>query len=127
MDRRQNMLERIALLVLFLGTSGAARAGENLIANGDFEQELTGWSSLWTRSGTGDVTLDTTLPHGGKRSARVCYSGSQDWCFQRETQLDARPGQIYELIGWARLKGEGDATLCVTLRNGQGEVTDGSC
>jgi len=38
--------------------------------------------------------------------------------------LEVKPGQIYELSGWVRVQGRGDATLCVTLRDAGDKVTD---
>ncbi|MHC4084734.1 MAG: glycoside hydrolase [Planctomycetota bacterium] len=99
-------------------------SGENLLTNGDFEQGLTGWSKLWTRTPGGNAAIDTGLSHGGQRSVRIEHSGRQDWSFHQERTLTVEPGQIYELSGCVRVEGEGTTTLSVTLRDTNEKVID---
>jgi len=118
------MVRSLALCAAILAACSAAAAGENLLTGGDFERDLTGWSELWTRTPGGQVTLDAGLRHGGRRSARIEHTGSQDWSFQQEKPCEVKPGQIYELSGWIRVQGEGNATLCVTLRDAEDRPVD---
>ncbi|MHC4543630.1 MAG: carbohydrate binding domain-containing protein [Planctomycetota bacterium] len=99
-------------------------SGENLLTNGDFEQGLSGWSKLWTRTPGGNAANDTGLSHDGQRSVRIEHSGQRDWSFHQERSLKVEPGQIYELAGWVRVEGEGTTTLSVTLRGANEKVID---
>ena len=99
-------------------------SGENLLTNGDFEQGLSGWSKLWTRTPGGNAAIDTGLYYGGQRSVRIEHVGRQDWSFHQERTLTVKPGQIYELSGWVRVEGEGTTTLSVTLRGANEKVID---
>jgi hypothetical protein len=113
------------LFVFVLIARVPAEAGEpreNLLTNGDFEQGLAGWSDAWSRTPGVKASLDAEQVHGGHQAARIEHTGSQDWSFQQANKLVAKPGEIYELSGWVRVEGKGDATLCVTLRQPGGEA-----
>ncbi|MGO9109178.1 MAG: glycoside hydrolase [Thermoguttaceae bacterium] len=99
-------------------------AHENLLINGDFEQGLAGWNDLWTRTPGGKLSLDGQERHGGAQSLRIEYTGREDWSLAQQRSLEVTPGQIYELSGWVRVQGRGDTTLCATLRDIDGRVTD---
>jgi hypothetical protein len=100
-------------------------AGENLLANGAFEEGLGGWHTLWTRDpNAGRAAFDTELRTGGKQSVRIEHTGAQDWSLGQEKPLAVRPGQLYEFRGWVRLQGQGNAEICVVLRDAKNEVTD---
>ncbi|MCY2988696.1 MAG: carbohydrate binding domain-containing protein [Planctomycetota bacterium] len=115
------------LLVILLAAWGTcpqrSAAGENLLENGNFEQGLGGWGQLWTRTPGGTCSLETKETHGGKQAVRIEHTGSQDWSFPQRQRLAVAPGQIYELSGWVRVQGEGNATLCVTLRETPDKAT----
>ena len=102
----------------------ASPAHENLLVNGDFQQGLAGWSDLWTRTPGGRISLDAHQRHGGAQAARIEHAGIGDWSLAQQRMLEVKPGQIYELSGWVRVQGRGDATLCVTLRDAGDKVTD---
>jgi len=122
---RQTPIGWAPVLVAVL-LSSAASAGENLLASGDFEGDLAGWSRFWSRTPSGSAALDAERSHGGRRSLRIEHTGTKDWSFSQTRPLDVTPGQIYELSGWVRLEGEGSTTLCVILYDGQGEAIDWS-
>jgi len=109
-------------LTVLLVPCAATRADENLIPGGDFENTLAAWNEVWSRTPAARAMLDTEQVHGGRQSVRIEHTGSRDWSFQQAHGLEVKPGEIYELSGWVRLEGEGDATLCVTLRDPQDEV-----
>ena len=105
--------------------------GENLVVGGDFEQadgeRPVGFAALWTRAaGAGRAEIDSRQPHGGARSVRIEHTGTDDWSLHQQRAIKVAPGEIYELSGWVRLEGEGEATLCVTLRGEQDRVLDWS-
>ena len=102
----------------------AAPAQENLLVNGDFEQGLAGWSDLWTRTPGGKLSLDRQQRHGGTQALRIEYTGQRDWSLGQQRSLEVKPEQIYELSGWVRVQGRGDTTLCVTLRDTGGNITE---
>ncbi len=120
------MVRHATFLIALLALPGLASAAENLLAGGGFERGLAGWSELWTRTPGGKTVLDRGLRHGGRQSLRIEHTGSRDWSFNRESQLQVAPGQIYQLSAWVRLRGEGSTTLCVSLHDAQDKVTDWS-
>ena len=97
--------------------SAPARADENLLKNGGFEQGFADWNDFWSRTPVGNATLDTKKPHSGRQAVRIQHTGSRDWSFQQSKPLDVKPGEIYELSGWVRVEGEGHATLSVILKD----------
>lgn len=99
---------------------------KNLIVNPGFEAPGTGWNDFWSRTPGGSVALDADQHHGGTHAARIEHTGSKDWSLQQRQALHVRPGEIYELSGWLRLKGEGTATVCGVLRDERGRVLDWS-
>jgi len=112
------------LTVLLMSFTFGALAGAdgNLLTGGDFEEGLAGWNEAWSRTPGVRAALDEEQVHGGRRAVRVEHTGSKDWSLQQTARLDAKPGDIYELSGWARVQGEGDATLSVILRDADDEV-----
>jgi hypothetical protein len=67
--------------------------------------------------------VDRDTRHGGLQAARVEHTGQHDWSLRQQRWVDVQPGQLYELTGWVRVRGEGNTTLCVTLRDGRQAVT----
>lgn len=113
------------LATVFVALGLASPAPEkNLLVNGDIEQGLAGWSELWTRTPAGKLVLDKMERHAGAQGVRIEHSGRQDWSLAQQRPLEVKPGEIYELSGWVRVQGKGDATLCVTLRTAEDKVTD---
>ena len=115
-------MQWIVPLLVLLSSGAVTRADDNLISGGDFERGLAGWSEAWSRTPGVRAVLDTDAPHGGRQSVRIEHTGSRDWSFQQVGRLDVTPGEIYEMTGWVRVEGEGDATLCVTLYDTEKEV-----
>jgi hypothetical protein len=114
----------ITLSAMLLALALAAPAQENLLVNGDFEQGLTGWNDLWTRTPGGKLSLDRQVRHGGAQAARIEHTGEHDWSLAQQRSLEVKPGQIYDLSGWVRLQGRGDTTLCAISRDTGGTVID---
>lgn len=114
------------LFITLAFTAQATENQKNILVNGNFEQGLAGWSELWTRTPGGKFALDARERHGGTQAARIEYTGQQDWCLAQQRAIAVEPGEIYELSGWIRLQGRGDATLCVTLRAADDRVVDWS-
>src|SRR4030042_4221749 len=63
---RSNMVKHATLLIVLLTSSATAAANDNLLIHGDFEQGLSGWNELWTRTPDGKAALDAALQHGGR-------------------------------------------------------------
>ncbi len=120
------MIRSFLLATVWLLSSVAAQAGDNLIEGGDFEQGLSGWHPFWSRDSAGRAVLDRDARHGGRQAIRVEHTGQRDWSLAQERWLDVQPGQIYELAGWVRVQGEASATLSVTLRDEKQKVLDWS-
>jgi hypothetical protein len=116
----------LPLLLVLSGSSLRASAAE-LLANGGFENGLTGWSAFWSRdTGTGQATIDTTSPHAGKTALRVEHTGDRDWCVNSGQPINVVPGEIYRLEGWARLSAEGSVVLAVETVDAGGKALDWS-
>jgi hypothetical protein len=115
-----------APILLLLAAMTAAAADENRVTNGDFEQGLAGWSEPWSRTPGIQASADKEVRHGGKQAVRVEHSGKDDWSLHQQRQLPVEPLQVYELSGWIRVQGEGDAVLSVVLRAAGDRVTDWS-
>jgi hypothetical protein len=121
------VVRSLVLGMLLLAVSPSpSPAAEDLIAGGDFERGIEGWAQLWTRTPGGRAAVDTVVRHGGRQSVRVEHTGTQDWSLAQTRRLGVQPGQIFELGGWVRLAGDGNATLAVVLWNAQGEAIDWS-
>jgi hypothetical protein len=116
----------MSIASILLATLLAAAPAE-LVVNGDFEQGQAGWGGAWSRDrGAIDAKLDASAPHGGKQAMTIVHTGQGDWSLQQQKWLPVEPGEIYELRAWVRVAGEGNATLCVTLRDGKEGVIDWS-
>jgi len=114
-------MRRCGLCATLLLGATLSLAGENLLVNGDFEDGFRGWVKLWSRAPeAGKATVDAAVFHGGKHAARIEHAGAQDWSLAQEQSLQVKPGQLYELRGWVRVQGLGDAVLCVVLRDAKG-------
>jgi hypothetical protein len=111
------MLWRVLGVTLLL--CGPARAADNLLVNGDFEQALDGWAKGWSRSGQIDVTVDAKIVHGGQGAVRIQHHGDCDWSLAQRRECRVTAGEIYELAGWARVDGDGRVSLSVTLYDAQ--------
>ncbi len=93
-------------------------ASANLVTNGGFEKtgqgRASGWMGLWTREpGCGEVTMDKEVSHSGNYSARIEHRGADDWSFSSEKRLDVKPGDLFTLQGWVKIKGTGSTTISV--------------
>ena len=105
----------IALVIISMG----------LVPNGGFEEGLSGWGGLWTREpGAGEVVLDSSIRHGGDRSARVEHTGQRDWSFDPDVRVSVQPGDIFELSAWVKIEGKGRATICVVTYDAKGAVVN---
>lgn len=117
---------RSMLVCLAVGFVLPAVAADNEIVNGSFEQGLEGWNPVWARSGDIRAELDTASPHGGRQAVRIVHTGAEDWSLAQARRVPVKPGDIYEMSGWVRLEGEGNATLCVVLYGAENKVLDWS-
>ncbi|MFW6163861.1 MAG: glycoside hydrolase, partial [Planctomycetota bacterium] len=115
---------RWTVLLACVACAAVAAAGENLLPNGGFERGTGGWAEPWSRTPSVEVTVDRGQRHGGRQAARIEHTGSRDWSFGTEGRYDVRPGQIYQVTAWVRVRGGGTATLCVVLRDAGGAVMD---
>lgn len=119
------MVRRSELWAALLILSTRAFAGEDLLTNGGFEEGLSGWAKLWTRTpNAGSAQLRQEGAHSGARCAQIEHTGSGDWSFAQEKPLAVQPGQLYELRAWVLVEGKGTTELCVVLRDAKGGVMD---
>ena len=108
-------MSTMTLATLFLAVT-MSPADANLIVGGGFEEGLTGWGDLWTRTPGGRLELDPHEPHRGRQSAHIQHTGREDWSFNQSRRLAVQAGQIYELSGWVRGAGEGDHSTLPSWR-----------
>ncbi len=84
----------------------------NLIANGGFENGLSGWAPFWSRTANaGSVNVVNDVFYAGDHSALVVHHDPQDWSFAVDRRYSVKPGEIYEFsarlrvdrVGWAEM------------------------
>ena len=118
----------LALTILLITTacaSGTADVSPNLLTNPGFESGMTGWAPLWTHQpNTGTDIVDMAVPHGGKASLRVNYTGTQDWSVGQSENLPVQPGDILTLSGWIKGEGAGDVEISVVTHGADGATID---
>ena len=112
------MLTAVCAMTLLLA------APADMVLETDFERGLAGWSEAWSRTPGIKTTIDQEQPHAGKQCVRLDHPGKEDWSFQSPKTLNVAPGEIYEMRGWVRLTGEGNVSICVTLKDGDNKVID---
>jgi len=101
----------------------------NLVANGCFEEieqgQVPGWAQLWTRKpNSGEATLDKEIFHSGNYAVRIEHRGAEDWSFSSEKRLDVKPGDLFTLQAWVKIKGTGNTTLGVITYDKKGEALE---
>jgi hypothetical protein len=112
---------------LWISSWAMATLAADLLPNGGFEQGNAGWRPLWTRElGTGKAALDNRIFHGGNTSCRIEHTGPADWSLNAEATLPTAAGDWFELEGWVKVQGNGNATLCVTTYDGNGQAVEWS-
>ena len=104
-------------------------ASANLVANGGFEEtrqgRAPGWMELWTRKpDSGEVTLDKEVSHSGSYAARIEHRGAEDWSFSSEKRLDVKPGDLFTLQAWVKIKGMGNTTIGVITYDDKGKALE---
>ena len=121
------------LIVLNTICVAAQTAPPNLLTNGDFEAGVSaasipnGWQPFWARqAGTGSMTMDTQIQHGGQASLKVTHTGADDWSAAQFSNLPVKPGEIYRLGGWVKCDKAESAELSVVTRDASGSTLDWS-
>lgn len=78
-----------------------ALLGENLLANGDFEQGETGWTKWWAPWGTAGNSgwnfTDPNVPPGGGQNCLRLGNASTNCSFGVYQQVTVEPGKTYRL------------------------------
>ena len=116
----------ISLLTLSFSIS-AQTTLTNLIINGGFEEGLTGWSAFWTREpNSGECILDSSDQHSGLKCVKIVHSSELDWGLNYSRRINVKYGDWFEIEGWLKIKGEGDAILCVAIYDEVGNALDWS-
>jgi hypothetical protein len=117
------------LYVVWLFFCCSEETSANLVANGGFEKveqgRASGWSELWTRKPhAGEAALDKEVSHSGNYSVRIEHRGMEDWSFSSEKRLDVKPGDIFTLQAWVKIKGTGNTTLGVITYDEKGQALE---
>lgn len=123
-----NWCKTFILLLLTLNFSLVAQTTQtNLIVNGGFEDGLAGWSAFWTRQpNSGECSLEKSNPHSGSACIKIVHTGEQDWGLNYSRRINVKYGDWFEIEGWLKIEGEGDAVLCVAMYDEVGNAIDWS-
>ena len=104
-----------------------APAGTNLLSNGDFENDLTGWNS-WG-GGKQTVEISTEIKLGGKKAlkAETNSSAANYWDLQIKSEdIPTIAGHQYEISFYIKSEGEGEVRLSFNgMSNGYPWVNGG--
>ena len=123
-------LSFILTFVVVLTTPGTARAeGESLLYNGDFENKLDGWSSMWSRGGAQCVGLELSNKtqsadsvHGGSHAVHFTHTCVSEWTYTSKQRINVTYEGMYELSYWARIEGTPNFKVCAVSYNETGSV-----
>lgn len=115
-----------AVLSLYCCSEGTSA---NLVTNGGFEEtrqgQALGWMDLWTRKpGCGEVALDKQVSRSGSYAARIEHRGAEDWSFSSEKRLDVKPGDLFTIQAWVKIKGTGNTTIGVITYDEKGKALE---
>ena len=114
-----NMRFFASLWLALLAAVPWSNAQTNLISNGRFENGLAGWSTLWTRQpGAGTAAVES---FGPTNALKITHTGTNDWSLQWDRRIPVKPGDVFELDATSKLDGPGDAMLCVSTWDAQGQ------
>jgi hypothetical protein len=99
------------------------------VANGGFEEveqgQVSGWSELWTRKpNSGEAVLDKEVSRSGNHAVRIEHRGAEDWSFSSDKRLDVKPGDIFTLQAWVKIKGTGNTTIGVVTYDKKGQALE---
>jgi hypothetical protein len=110
---------RTFLLLWMMVSVLPAMAGENLLANPSFDDQITGWDHIWTREpSTGETSVE-------KGALKVSYTGKADWSVGQSHWTSVQPSEVYSFSGRVKvLDGAGTAQLSVVTRDEAGQVMD---
>ncbi|MCX8155941.1 MAG: glycoside hydrolase [Verrucomicrobiae bacterium] len=115
----------LAVLPILGGLLFSAQSAP-IITNAGFEASLGGWRTWSREPGALKAALDPASPHAGQAALRLEHTGEQDWCLEPQVRLQVQPGEVYEYTAWLKLPEEGNASLCVSTWDAQGQVVDWS-
>ncbi len=102
-------LKKYLLIILILAIGFGS--GQELLLNGDFEQELSiGWTYSDTGYGTHRALRGTEYHPDPDNEAWVQQYGNAGWT--KLSQMVEVPGVRLQLSFWAKLKGYGGTTTC---------------
>jgi len=108
-------------------STGAPTLGINTLANADFANGTTGWTT-WSRAvDSTDFQIDSQNGHSGSSCLRVLGIGGQDWYVSPSApaRTPVLPGQVWEFGAWIRNDGAyGPPALSFVTRDSNGTVLD---
>lgn len=93
-------------LVVLCALGTAAHAARSRAVSAGFEDFTdggpTGWGTWSRREGALSVAADTGQVRSGQRALRVVHTGPRDWAVTYGRRVSVKPGDIFEITGWAR-------------------------
>lgn len=72
------------------------------------------------------MAADGGVKHSGERSARVTHRGGKDWSLNGAGPVEAKAGDVFEVVAWLKIEGSGSATPCVAAIDASGKTVDWS-
>ena len=110
---------RIDHMALVPGSFSAVTGPPELLANGSFEDDLTGWTTL-----NGSHGISTTEAYCGSKSMTATGAASNPWNTQLASDpLDLVQGTDYEISFWAKAAGP-DGVFRISMSQWDGNGSD---
>ena len=106
-------------ITLIQGASAPVGSSPELLTNGSFEEDLTGWEVL---NGADNAEITAAESYCGSKSLKVVGAGGNPWDVQiAANALELEVGMQYELGFWAKAAGEeGFFRVSASKYDGQG-------
>ncbi|MFH1196793.1 MAG: glycoside hydrolase [bacterium] len=97
-------MRTIKIFLLLTALTCSEQFAQNLFTNPGFENGLTDWDALWTRTPNAGTAMIVNSPvHSGNNAVRITHWGAEDWSFKHSGNVSVNPGEIYEFSAWVNV------------------------
>lgn len=110
---------RFLLIIVFLLTDPVYASSQNLLSNGGFESDFSGWTTTAANGSVANFDIITSDVHGGTKAmqAEIIMPGPNSWDAQViHVGWPSISGKEYTLSFWAKAANMGE-TLRVVMQN----------
>jgi len=115
-------VRHLATLPFLLAAALCSQAAETAVRNAGLESGDDGrparWA-WWSRTKHGSATRTDAEKHGGLRSACLTHDGPRDWAFSNDTRFAVKPGQLFEVSAWVKVRTGHVQVAVVALEKGK--------